>query len=68
MINQVDGNNSVRAFRDFSQPKNGYIIVPEQKKEDEQAPTQISDKIRSKIKGKAIFNVSNGKVKIASDL
>lgn len=54
MINQVGGNNSVRAFRDFSQPKNGYIIVPEQKKEDEQAPTQISDKIRSKIKGKAI--------------
>lgn len=54
MINQVGGNNSVRAFRDFTQPKNGYIIVPEQKKEDEQAPTQISDKIRSKIKGKAI--------------
>lgn len=54
MINQVGDNNSVRAFRDFSQPKNGYIIVPEQKKDDEQAPTQISDKIRSKIKGKAI--------------
>ena len=52
MINQVGSNNSIRAFSDFSQPKNGYVIVPEQQNEND--AVQINDKKHHKINGKAV--------------
>lgn len=30
MINQVGSSNSMRVFRDFKQPQNGYIMLPQQ--------------------------------------
>lgn len=35
MINQVGSNNSMRVFRDFKQPQNGYIIVPPPQQQNE---------------------------------
>ena len=52
MINQVGSNSSIRAFSDFSQPKNGYVIVPEQQNEND--AVQINDKKPHKINGKAV--------------
>ena len=52
MINQVGSNSSIRAFSDFSQPKNGYVIVPEQQNEND--AVQINDKKHPKINGKAV--------------
>ena len=33
MINQVGSDNSMRVFRDFKQPQNGYFIMPQQQEE-----------------------------------
>lgn len=35
MINQVGSSNSMRVFRDFKQPQNGYFIMPDQQQEEQ---------------------------------
>lgn len=44
MINQVGSNNSMRTFRDFKQPQNGYFMMPAAQEEIEPKKQGVSGK------------------------